>query len=160
MKVGTYTLANSGLPGDGLARNVTVKRAVVTGADTPGKITITGVDIEGKAITEDIIPGADTVVVAGVKCFKQLTKVEGSGWVIATGNDTIEVGFGTLVGLSRAIWASPAITAATQVFLAFLDATAVAPVVTWDVDELCKNTVDASSGTYNGTKKLTAFIRR
>jgi len=161
MKNATYTLANSGLPGDGLARNVTVKRTVVaTGADTPGKITVTGIDLDGLTITEEIIPGADTVVVPGVKAFKQVTSVVGSLWTVQGGNDTIEVGFGTRIGLPRAIRSYPPVAAATQLFLAYLGTVSVAPVVTWDVDELCKNTVDCSSGTYNGTKRLMAFIAR
>ena len=32
--MGTYTLANAGLPGDGCARNVTVKRTAAGAADT------------------------------------------------------------------------------------------------------------------------------
>lgn len=159
----TYTLANSGLPGDGLARNCTVKRVVVVvGADTPGKITIAGTDVSGNAISEEIIPGADGVTVAGLKAFKTVTSVIGSGWTAAGGADTIEVGFGTCVGLPPAIRRRPAIDNANHIPLAFLDATPLVPVVHFDADaaDLSACTVDASAGTYNGTKHLIALVLR
>lgn len=160
MKVGSYTIANAS-PADGLARNVTVKRVVVVvGADTPGTITVTGTDVDGAAISEAIIPGADGVVVAGTKAFKTVTAVVGAGWVIAGGADTVEVGFGDLIGLPRAIRQYPAVAAATQVPFVVLGTAIVAATVTFDATDVCKNTVDASSGTYNGTKRLFAFIVR
>ena len=157
----TYTLANAGLPGDGLARNVTLKRTVVAaGADTPGKITITGLDIDGRPITEDIIPGADGVTVQGLFAFKSIDAPVGSGWVIAGGADTIEIGFGTKVGLPASIRQSPPVLATTQIPFALLGGVNVTPVVTYDAAIIAKCTVDASSGTYDGTKRLLAFVLR
>ena len=106
MIVGSYNIANSGLPGDGLCRNVTCTRTVVGTADTPGTILVTGTDYNGKVITETLIPGAHTILVNGVKAFASVTAVAGAGWVInpdTPANDTIVVGFGDVVGFPAPI---------------------------------------------------------
>jgi hypothetical protein len=119
-----YSIANSGLPGDGLCRNVTCTRTVVTGADTPGILTVTGTDYNDKVITEVLIPGAHTVLVSGKLAFKSVTAVVGSGWVVDSGvaYDTIVVGFGDVVGFSSIlskgdillfVWNQAILTAAT-----------------------------------------------
>jgi archaellum component FlaF (FlaF/FlaG flagellin family) len=164
MKVGAYTIANAS-SADGLPRNVTCTRAVVTGADTAGTVLVTGTDVAGNVITETLIPGADTVVVAGLKAFKTVTSVVGAGWVINTGNDTIVFGFGTLVGLPSTIRATKfkgngALAGAAQVFGAWLGGTAVSVVVTYDAADISLCTIDASAGTYNGTKRLYALTVR
>jgi hypothetical protein len=102
MKAGAYTVANAGAMPSAGARHVTVTRTVVGGtADTPGKITVTGKSISGHAITEDIVPGANGVLVAGAKWFASVDGIAGSGWAIDTGGtpaaDTIIVGCGAEV---------------------------------------------------------------
>lgn len=96
MKVGTYTLAHTN-SGDSFARNVTVTTVAAGAADTPGTILVTGTNNSDAVITETIIPVQGTTV-AGLKAFKTITSVVGAGWVISAGNDTIEVGFGDLLG--------------------------------------------------------------
>jgi hypothetical protein len=159
MKNGSYTLAATTSP-DGQARNVTVTRTSVTGDDTAGTVTVTGTNTAGAVISEVITPGASGVTVAGVKAFKTVTSVVGAGWVINTGNDTITVGFGGLVGLPWAIRQAPAVSAATDIFLVLLNRAVQAATIVWDADEIEKCTIDASAGTFNGTKILQALILR
>lgn len=92
MKVGTYTLANAGaMPTEG-ARHVTVTHTQVGGVtDTLGTITVTGTNLAGQTITEDIVPVSASVA-TGTKWFASVTSVVGAGWVINTGNDTLVVG--------------------------------------------------------------------
>ena len=91
MKVGAYTVANSGaMPTEG-ARKITVTHTTVTGADTLGTIVVVGTDLAGAVITETITPLAGTVA-TGNLWFRTVTSVTGAGWVINTGNDTITVG--------------------------------------------------------------------
>lgn len=91
MKVGTYTLANSGaMPSDG-ARHVTVTHTTVAGADTLGTITVTGTDLSGATISEAIVPLAGTVA-TGLLYFRTVTSVVGAGWVATSTADTIVVG--------------------------------------------------------------------
>lgn len=91
MKVGAYTVANSGaMPAAG-ARRITVAQTVATGADTSGTVTVVGKDLSGQTITEVITPVGDTPV-TGSLWFASVTSVTGAGWVITGGNDTIIVG--------------------------------------------------------------------
>ena len=92
MKVGTYTIANGGVPvWDGAAR-ITVTHSQVGGVtDTLGTITVVGKSLAGQTITEVITP-LDGTVATGAKFFRSVTSVTGAGWIIDTGNDTIVVG--------------------------------------------------------------------
>ncbi len=147
MHNGAYTVANSGLPGDGLAHSVTCAQTAVDVEDTNGKLAITGLDIDGKVITEDITPDAG-VTVESTKAFKQVTSIVGSGWAQGgTGPDTIVIGFGEIIGLPDRIAASGDIVLVT-VDTGVLNA----PTVTVDAAVLSKNTVTMTTG--NGTKKL------
>jgi len=146
MKVGTYTIATQ----PDIARNITVSATVVTGADTAGTITVAGYDINGKAISEAIVPVGDATAV-GLLAFKTVTSVTGAGWVIATGNDTITIGVGDLLGLPFRI------TATSEVQMAYLDGTYVAPTVAAG-GTFAGSTVDIHSGTYNGSKQAKVII--
>lgn len=148
MKVGAYTLANSGLPGDGLAHNVTVAETITDAAeDTNGTITITGLDIDGKIITEDIIPNGGATI-QGTKAFKQVTSVVGAGWVQNGATpDTIVVGFGEVVGLPDYLDAT-----ADVLMVAHNTALINAPTVTQSCSVLASNTVLVPTG--DGTKVL------
>ena len=157
MKVGDYAIANAS-PVDSLARNITVTHATQGGtADTLGTITIEGTDIEGKAISEQIVPSADGVA-TGAKAFKTVTKVTGAGWVIDAGGtpeaDHIKVGFGNLIGLPVKIAEEDRI-----VQVALGTALINAPVVAHGA-AICQCTVDASGGTYDGTKKLVVLLKQ
>jgi hypothetical protein len=145
MKVGAYTIANNGLPGDGLAHNITVAQTAVGAEDTNGTITVTGTDLRGNVISEVIVPNAGETV-QGTKAFAKVTSVIGAGWVINEGNDTIVVGFGEVIGLPDFI------QAASDIVLAALD-TALINVPTVTVGAaLCQNTILATGA--DGTKKL------
>jgi hypothetical protein len=157
MKVGSYTLANNA-PADELARNVTVTHSTQGGtADTLGTIAISGTDIEGNAISEVITPVAGDVAV-GVKAFKTLTGVVGAGWAIDAGGtpaaDHITVGFGNKIGLPAFI-SDEAKVIAVALGTAFINAPTIAKGPT-----ISQCAVDASSATYDGTKKLRVMLNQ
>ena len=146
MHNGVYAVLNSGLPGDGLAHNVTCAQTAVDVEDTNGKLTITGLDIFGKIITEEIIPNGGATV-AGLKAFKKVTSIVGSGWAQGgTGPDTIIIGFGEVIGLPDVIEAT------TDVLLvAFSTAIVNGPTVVVGA-LVANNTVLVPTG--DGSKKL------
>ena len=146
MHNGANTVANGGLPGDGLAHNVTVAETAVDTEDTNGKLVIEGKDIRGYAISEEIIPDAG-VTVQGAKAFSQITSINGVGWAQGgTGADTIVIGFGDVVGLPDVL------LAASDVFLVAMG-TALLNAPTAGVGAApCQNTVLATGA--NGTLKL------
>jgi hypothetical protein len=91
MKVGLYTLANSGAMPTAGARHVTVTHTTVSGADTLGTIDVVGTDLLGRTISESIVPLAGTIA-TGALWFGAVTSVTGTGWVISGSNDTLVVG--------------------------------------------------------------------
>ncbi len=140
MKVGDYTMAHTTMPGTiTCARNVTVKVVTVDGADTMGTVLVTGTDLADAALTETITPVSGATV-QGTKAFKTVTSVTGAGWVTNGGEDTIEVGFGDLIGLPDKL------THNTVVFAVFNNVKeATAPTVTVSSTVLSLNTVDLNS---------------
>lgn len=146
MHNGAYTVANGGLPGDGLAHNVTVAETAVDAEDTNGKLVIEGKDIRGYTIMEEIIPDAG-VTVQGTKAFSKITSITGVGWAQGgTGADTIVIGFGDLIGLPDVL------LAASDVFLVAMGTALLnAPTVAVGPAH-CQNTVTATGA--NGTNKL------
>ena len=155
MKNGTYTLLHSGVPGDGLARvvTVTVTGDAVDSGDTLGTVTINGTDVNGSLLSEEVIPslGVETTEAA----FLHVTSVVGAGWAATGGTDHIKVGFGASIGMTSDFY--PAAT--SIVIMALVDGITTAftqsiggSVATW--------TVDASGGTYDGSKFLTLLIAR
>jgi hypothetical protein len=100
----SYTIANASPP-DSLCRNVTVTRTVVGDADTPGYVTVTGTDYNNEVISEVILVGLHGITVPGIKAFKTVTAVIGTGWVVSgdAQKDTITVGFGDVIGFSSKI---------------------------------------------------------
>ena len=147
MHNGAYTVANGGLPGDGLAHNVTVAETAVDVEDTNGTITFTGYDNDNNVISEVITPDAG-VTIQGAKAFKQVLSATGAGWVQGgTGADTIVIGFGEVVGLPDKL-----AVAGDVLMVAHNTALVNAPTVTVDPAELSKNTVLVPTG--DGTKKL------
>lgn len=95
MKVGAYTVANSGAMPTAGARHVTVAATASGTADTMGTVVVVGTDLAGEVLTETIVPVAGNTV-AGTAWFASVTSVTGAGWVIdvGNGNDTIVVGCG------------------------------------------------------------------
>ena len=146
MHNGAYAVANGGLPGDGLAHNVTVAETAVDTEDTNGKLIIEGKDVRGYTIMEEIIPDAG-VTVQGAKAFSLITSITGVGWVQGgSGADTIVIGFGDLVGLPDVL------LAASDVFLVGVGTALLnAPTVAVGPAH-CQNTVTATGA--NGTNKL------
>ena len=144
MKVGSYTIAAQ----PDVPRNVTLTHTAVGAADTLGTVIVTGTDVLGQVITEVLTPSSGAAV-TGAKAFKTITSVVGAGWVIGEGNDTIVVGVGDKIGLPFLM------DAATDAPLSILGTAITVPTATYDVDEVCKNTI--ATGTYDGSKKLYAI---
>jgi hypothetical protein len=158
MKAGAYVPAhaNSG-DSPALARNITVKRVMVGGLDTGGTFTITGTSVQGDVITEDIVVGADGVTVAGTKAFLTVTAITNVGWVIgAVGADTVEIGFGNLIGLPWDVANTIRLGGHTPDGL--VGGVLAVPTIVTDADEPEKNTVDLSSGTFNGSKEVYLLV--
>jgi len=135
MHNGAYAVANGGLPGDGLAHNVTCVQTAVDAEDTNGTLTVTGVDLEDKPISEVITPNAGATV-EGAMAFKRVDSITGAGWVAGGGDDTIVIGFGDVIGLPHRLQGTQDILLA-----AFDTAVLNAPTVTVDAAVLAKNTV-------------------
>jgi hypothetical protein len=149
MHNGAYAVANGGLPGDGLARNVTCAQTAVDAEDTNGTLTLTGIDIEGKPISEEIAPDAG-VTVEGLKAFKRVDSIVGAGWAQGgTGADTIVIGFGDVIGIPDRIAAL-----ADIVLVGFDTGILNAPTLTVDKDIISKNTVKVVG---DATKVLRVF---
>jgi hypothetical protein len=146
MKVGAYTIAAQ----PDIARNITVTQTAVGTTDTSGTVLVTGTDIAGNVITETLTPVAGSTV-AGAKAFKTVTSIVGTGWVLNPAStstaDTIVFGTGNLIGLPFTF------TDATGSALTILGTTVAASPTTGN-SVLATSTVDASAGTYNGTKIL------
>jgi len=152
MQATAYTLDNEDLPADNPPRNVVLTHATVDTTDTLGDAVVTGTNVDDEVITETITLVADSAV-AGVKAFKTVTSIITAAWVQGGATpDNIKAGFGNKLGLSRTL------TAASQVFLTTLGTAIVTPTVTVDSDEVEKNTVDLSGGTYDGTKLAKALL--
>lgn len=154
------TIANAS-SADGLPRNVTVTATQAGGVDdTAATATITGTDVLGRTITEDIVP-LNGSTVAGAKAFKTVTGSVQSAWVAGGTADRLVVGFGTLVGFAdEAILREPAVASGAQVIGVLFDGALVQASLAFNAAVFEENTVDASASTYNGTKRLTALIRR
>ena len=145
MKVGAYTIAAQ----PDVPRNITVTSTAVGTADTMGTIAVVGTDVNDQPISEVITPVSGSLV-AGLKAFKTVVSVTGAGWVIDAvegTKDTIIVGIGTALGMPIVLGA------ATEVRLGFVGVAPIVPVVAAG-GTLAGSTVDLSSGTYNGTKRV------
>lgn len=149
---GTSVLASGILTFD-VARNITITQTDGGSADTRVPFIITGTDINGAAITENITPGANNTLTVGVKAFKTVSSVVSASWVInATGTstaDTVIVGTGDIYGL-------PVAPAASGYALTILDAAAAgSAVITNSAISNCTVAVATGAG-----KKLTVFLTR
>lgn len=80
-------------------RNVTFTTSGGTPADAPATATITGTDINGDALTEEVNVPQTATTAEGVKAFKTITSI-----VYSAGQGTdalVAIGFGKKFGLSR-----------------------------------------------------------
>ena len=97
MAVGAYTLDNT-TPLGGIALNVTVTVTQDTQDDTEGTLDIVGTDIDDQVLLETLTPLIGSTI-QGTRAFKTITSVTSVGWITGGNDDTIEVGFGELIGL-------------------------------------------------------------
>jgi len=107
-------------------------------ASTSGSIKITGTDISGAAITENLTISSATTG-ASTKAFKTVTRINAD---LTTGqtNKTLKMGTGDLLGLNSKL-------ATNTVLLAALNDTkeATAPAVTVNSTVLSLNTIDTNT---------------
>ena len=146
---GTKTLTIANQPD--CPRNVT---ALLTDADDSctGTLTITGKDCQGRTVVETMSPDGEGEgkTLTGTKIFASVTSAVVVGKGGTTSTDQIRVGYGDVIGvpidLSRAV----------QVPNVYLGGVLIeAPVLSTGVST---SGVNASAGTYNGTKALIAYV--
>lgn len=133
-------------------RNVTV---ALTDADNSvtGLLTITGKDIRGRTVVETMQPdgagGGKTLT--GTKIFASITSAVISGTAgAAPGTDQLIIGVGNVIGTPMDLDSD------SNVRDVYLGGTRIAsPTVTTGIS---LSGIDASSGTYDGSKLLHAFI--
>ena len=94
MKVGGYTIANSGTQPTGGARKVTLTHTSGDTTDTLGTVALVGTDIDGVAQSETLTPSADAAVTS-TNFYLTVTSATGASWVIdgvESTNDTLTIG--------------------------------------------------------------------
>ena len=92
MKVGTYTIANGGVPVWAGGSLITLTHTTVATTDTLGTVALVGKGLHGEAVTETLTPLADDVATS-TKVFRSITSATGAGWVKAGATeDTIVIG--------------------------------------------------------------------
>lgn len=120
------------------ARNVTVVASDATGENV--KVVVYGTNIANVAISEELtLTGATPVV--GTKAFKTVTKIV---LPIATGSETVDVGWGSKIGLPYILDVKPlcfALQAGT------LETTA--PTLAIDDNEIEKNTITLATALHD-----------
>jgi len=116
-------------------------------ASTSGSIKITGTDISGAAITENLTISSATTG-ASTKAFKTVTRINAD---LTTGqtNKTLKMGTGDLLGLNSKL-------ATNTVLLVALNDTkeATAPAVTVNSTVLSLNTIDTSTAPGGNVTKV------
>jgi hypothetical protein len=134
-------------------RNITVTVTDTTPGVVAGTVTVTGKDARGATISEAFDFSSFTSAEAknGTKIFASVVSVVTSGFTAlgGSGDETIIVGVGTVIGLPTPI------ARTTAVKHVYLGGTRVAaPTVTAGDNT---SGIDASASTYNGTKMLHVF---
>jgi hypothetical protein len=144
---GTLTIAAQ----PDVPRNITAALTDVDNSCT-GLLTVTGLDSQGRAVVETMSPngaGAGKTL-TGTKIFARVTSAVLSGCAGGTpATDVVVLGYGTVIGLPSDIQAT---TAVKNVYLGGVRQTS--PVIKVGAST---SGVDASAGTYNGTKVLVAI---
>lgn len=126
----------TGITNPDFPRVITIKGTKAGGSLT-GNVVITGTNIRGEVIT-DTIALNDDATVAGVKAFKTVTNIQVP--VRVTSGDVVSIGFSDALGLDRCM-------AGDEVLLCTVDGVyeATRPTVTFDADEVEKNTIDPNT---------------
>jgi hypothetical protein len=140
------TTVTTGITNPDVPRNVTITGNAV---GITGNVVVTGTNKSGQTITETIA-ASGTATVAGNKAFKTVTSVQ-----LPTrnaGGDTISIGTGTKLGLSRKLTEN-------TVLFAFLNGVkeGTAPTVAVSGTALESNTVILNS-TLNGTAVVVLYL--
>lgn len=154
MQATAYALDETTLPADNPPRNIVITHTTDTTTDTRGSAVVDGTNVDDEVIQETIVISADGVS-TGAKAFKTVTAVTTAGWVQAGGvSDLLEVGFGNLLGLSRAR------AAASEVFLASLaGVTRLPDAIAVHAADVESNTISLTGGTYDSAKQARALIK-
>jgi hypothetical protein len=131
-------------------RNLTCTVTDTTASITAGTITFTGTDPSGAAVVE-VLDLSAALTLTGTKIFASVTSVVCAGATVlgGSGDETIVVGVGTVIGLPSNI---AAVGAVKNVYLGGVRASS--PTITAGAQT---SGVDASSGTYANTKNLLVF---
>ena len=108
------------------------------GGSLTGNVVITGTNIRNEVITDTIAINTNDSEVFGVKAFKTVTNIALP--VRASAGDTVTVGMGDALGLDRCMNGN-------EVILMTADGVyeTTRPTVTFDVDEVEKNTVNPNT---------------
>lgn len=109
------------------------------GGSLTGNVVITGTNIRGEVITDTIAINTNDSTVSGVKAFKTVTNIHLP--VRATSGDTVKVGTSEALGLDRCM-------SGNEVLVVTVDGVkeTTAPTVTFDTDEVEKNTMLPDTG--------------
>ena len=146
---GAYTIVSGSGTSIDLPRNVSVTTSAVHGGEV--KVKVSGTDISGASIEEDIISGSTATTVYGVKAFKTITSITALG-TLSSGTPNVTVGTGNLIGL-------PVLLANGTKVLATTDTT-VAVLVGSTSDTILSQSSVAGNSTvvYDGSRILTVYI--
>jgi len=130
-----------------IPRNITIAVTDTTPSITAGTVTATGQDPSGVTVTE-VLDLSSALTLTGTKIFAKVTSVVAAGVTVlgGSGDETIIVGVGAVIGLPSSI---AAVGAVKHVYLS--GSRQASPTVTAG-DQT--SGVDASSGTYANTKPL------
>lgn len=118
-------------------RTISIKGTKAGGSLT-GNVVITGTNIRNEVITDTIAINTNDSEVFGVKAFKTVTNIALP--VRASAGDTVTVGMGDALGLDRCMNGN-------EVILMTADGVyeTTRPTVTFDADEVEKNTVNPNT---------------
>jgi hypothetical protein len=134
-----FVLTSSGASSSRFLAQPDVPRNIIgtMNTSTSGSLKLTGTDISGAAITENLTWVAETGAKASTKAFKTVTRVDGT---CTTNTAQFIVGVGDLLGLNTKFATNPVIFCA-------LGGTreATAPTVTVSSTVLSQNTIDTNS---------------
>jgi hypothetical protein len=132
-------------------RNVTAVLVDANTSITAGVLTITGEDTAGRTIVETMT--LPTLTLTGTKLFAKIDSVviSGTAGSVDAGTDQLKVGVGNVIGTPSDLAAS------SEVLHVYLGgARQASPTVTTGVS---LSGIDASAGTYDGSKLLLAIIK-
>jgi len=143
------TLTLAGQPD--VPRNITITVTDTTPGITAGTVTVTGQDAGGVTVTETL-DLSSALTLTGTKIFGKVTSaaVAGATALGGAGDETIKIGWGNKIGLPTQISASSAVK---HVYLGGVRQ--ATPTIATGTQT---SSVDASSGTYNGSKVLHVFF--